>query len=80
MKTRAAVAFAPKQPLEIVEVDLDDRVGGGRHARLDVLAGEGGCLQLDGRHEGRPLLVASPGAKRGEAGIHLLRFLRRPSQ
>ena len=23
MKTRAAVAFAPKQPLEIVEVDLD---------------------------------------------------------
>jgi len=23
MKTRAAVAFAPKQPLEIVEVDLE---------------------------------------------------------
>ena len=28
MKTRAAVAFAPKQPLEVVEVDLEGPKGG----------------------------------------------------
>ena len=28
MKTRAAVAFAPKQPLEVVEVDLDEPKAG----------------------------------------------------
>ena len=32
MKTRAAVAFSPKQKLEIVELDLEGRRG---HARIE---------------------------------------------
>jgi S-(hydroxymethyl)glutathione dehydrogenase / alcohol dehydrogenase len=45
MKTRAAVAFAPKTPLEIVEVDLD----GPRHGEVLVeIMATGICHTLDG--------------------------------
>ena len=39
MKSRAAVAFAPGQPLQIVEIDVERLLGGGSEEYLDGIVG-----------------------------------------
>ena len=76
MKTRAAVAFAPKQPLEIVEVDLEGPKAG--EVLVEIMA-TGIChtdaYTLDGLDsEGMfPSILGHEGAgdgSRGRAGRH----------
>src|SRR3954463_198588 len=85
MKTRAAVAFAPKQPLEIVEVDLDGPKAG---EGLVEIMGTGICptdaYTLDGfdsegifpsilGHEGAGVVLeVGPGVTSVKPGDHVI--------
>src|SRR5438067_1639043 len=85
MKTRAAVAFAPKQPLEIVEVDLDGPKAG--EVLVEIMA-TGIChtdaYTLDGfdsegifpsilGHEGAGIVrEVGPGVTSVKAGDHVI--------
>src|ERR671926_222767 len=85
MKTRAAVAFAPKQPLEIVEVDLDGpkagevlveiKATGICHTdayTLDGLDSEGIFPSILG-HEGAGIVVeVGPGVTSVSKGDHVI--------